>query len=301
MLIGVVIVTYNRLQKLKKCLTSYEAQTHRPDRILVIDNASTDGTKEFLDQWVVGGDETGVKRMLLHCPENRGGAGGFSEGTRLMADSEVDWIWLSDDDAYPMPQCLERIVSFYETLPETKARETMTLCAKVVGPDGSVSPLHRRKIQYSRFFLKEIPLNESSLAFPIEIDLFSFVGVAIRKDIVRQAGLPDSSYFIYFDDSEYALRIRRFGKNWCIPEAVILHDSLENVIVRYSWKNYYMFRNKLYTYKKNFPAKYYYGEIFRTIYMIMRYYNRFATWRQFRQAVSDLKCAKMGINERYLP
>ncbi len=49
--IGAVIVTFNRLEKLKKALASYEKQTLLPEYIIVVDNASNDGTKEYLEEW----------------------------------------------------------------------------------------------------------------------------------------------------------------------------------------------------------------------------------------------------------
>ena len=300
MLIGAVIVTYNRLEKLKKCLASYENQSYPPDRILVIDNASTDGTKEFLEQWENSREST-FSRMIVHNPVNRGGAGGFSEGIRMMADMEVDWIWAADDDAYLMPQCLENVCSFYSSLPETEKGRITAMCAKVVGRKGEVSTLHRRKIKRSYFRIKEHPVEDSQTDIPVKIDLFSFVGVALRRAAVYEVGIPNGNYFIYFDDSEYALRIGKLGDCFYLPGAVIVHDSREGEILRYSWKNYYMFRNKLYTYKEHFPVRYFYTEVCMTAFMVLCHYNCVSTWRQFREAVSDAWQGKVGVNPRYLP
>ena len=73
--IGVVIVTYNRLMKLKKCLAAYEAQTLSPEYILIVDNCSADGTGEYLDEWA---KHTPLRNpTVIHCSHNSGGAGGF--------------------------------------------------------------------------------------------------------------------------------------------------------------------------------------------------------------------------------
>ena len=300
MLIGVVIVTYNRLEKLKKCLASYEAQSYLPNRILVYNNASTDGTKEYLDQWSSCSDNT-IRKTAIHSPDNKGGAGGFKEGIRLMAEDTVDWIWVADDDAYPMPQCLENIQESYLALPIEDAVKTMALCTKVIDSNGMVSPLHRRKLRRSLLQVRELPLKGAQVSCPARIDFFSFVGTAIRTAAIHQIGLPDQDYFIYFDDSEYALRIGAIGTIFYAPDAVIMHDSKENEISRCSWKNYYMFRNKLYTYKKYFPARYYHAELCRTVFMILRHYNCLVSWQQFRQAVSDVRNDRLGASPRYLP
>src|SRR3954447_15177950 len=98
-----VVVTYNRVELLRECLTALEAQTRPLDRILVIDNKSTDGTAEM-----VRSEHPGVE--LVELPENRGGAGGFYEGTRRAYDDGYDWLWLMDDDTIPNATALEKLL-----------------------------------------------------------------------------------------------------------------------------------------------------------------------------------------------
>ena len=165
-----------------------------------------------------------------------------------------------------------------------------------------MSHLHRRTIKKSFFQIKEMVVNNSGFLYPATpIDLFSFVGVAIKNNAIKQVGLPHSDYFIYFDDSEYALRLKGQGKILCIPSAKVMHDSPENKIKKYSWKNYYMFRNKLYTYSLYFPRRYMFIETCKTIYMIIRYYNCPASWKQFAKAIRDIHAKHLGVDERYLP
>lgn len=300
--IGVVIVTYNRLTKLKKCLSSYETQSYVPSAILVVNNASTDGTKEYLDQWASVATVGSPVRKIIHCDKNLGGAGGFAKGIRHMMDMNVDWIWIADDDAYVDKKCLKTIEDYYEAISVDDQAKLTAISAKVVNIDGNVSVMHRRKLKQSFFQVKEVPLAEQDYKEQMQaIDLFSFVGTAIRTSVIKQIGLPRSDYFIFFDDSEYALRMHKMGQAVCLSDALIVHDSPENLLSKTSWKNFYMFRNKLYTYKLYFPMKYVLAELLKTTYMVMRYYNCRLSRKQLWHALRSVYQERMGVDTRYLP
>ena len=101
--VAVVVVTYNRADLLGRTLDGLAAQTHEPDAVIVVDNASTDHTREVLDA------HPGVKGLHLqriHLDENTGGAGGFRAGVESAYDQGFDRIWLMDDDVVPAPDCL---------------------------------------------------------------------------------------------------------------------------------------------------------------------------------------------------
>ena len=104
--VGVVLVTFNRLDKLKVALDKYDKQTLVPEYILVVDNHSNDGTKEYLEQWV--GEEAAYKKYVHTLSSNTGGAGGFYKGMEEAVKLDAEWIWLSDDDAYPRPDCIHQ-------------------------------------------------------------------------------------------------------------------------------------------------------------------------------------------------
>ena len=106
MKIGAVVVTFNRLEKLKKALAAFEAQTCPPAYLIVVDNGSNDGTAEYLEVWKEENGQAAevCRRIVLPMGENTGGSGGFHAGLKYaMGTPDADWIWVSDDDAYPEP------------------------------------------------------------------------------------------------------------------------------------------------------------------------------------------------------
>jgi GT2 family glycosyltransferase len=95
--LAAVIVTYNRLDKLKQVVAALQQQTRMPERIFMVDNASTDGT----GPWLAALQEEDPRFQHVRLPENIGGAGGFHEGARVAYEDGFAYVWFSDDDAYP--------------------------------------------------------------------------------------------------------------------------------------------------------------------------------------------------------
>ena len=100
-----IVVTCNHKDRLRGCLNSLLAQTRPADRIVVIDNASTDGTRAMLDA-----EYPQVSKITLK--EYAGGAGGLVAGMRFAHCNKFDWIWTLDDSLEVTPECLETMLSF---------------------------------------------------------------------------------------------------------------------------------------------------------------------------------------------
>lgn len=302
MQIGVVVVTYNRLSKLKKCLQAYEQQLYQPTFLVVIDNCSTDGSSQYLDHWSV--QPAQFKKIIVHEQYNLGGAGGFAEGIATALQYSSDWIWISDDDAYPEPDCFSKIKECYSAFTTEQKEKVAALCAQVrIKSTGEISFLHRRKLEKHLFTIKEQILSEADYASPyVPIDLFSFVGTAIKTTLLHTIGLPRADYFISHDDTEYSLRTREIGLAYCVCNAVVIHDSAENDISSSSWKYYFAFRNKMNMYKQYFPRRYCISNQLRTVYMIFKFYNNRQTWKQFRDACRDYANPDFqDLNKQHLP
>ena len=100
--VAAVVVTYNRKKLLKSCIENLLNQTFKID-VIVIDNMSTDGTREMLEDFIA------TKKIIYHSTgKNIGGAGGFYHGVKMAYEDDYDWIWIMDDDAFPTKTCLEK-------------------------------------------------------------------------------------------------------------------------------------------------------------------------------------------------
>jgi glycosyltransferase involved in cell wall biosynthesis len=200
-----VVVTFDRRELLAECLAAIERQTRPPERVLVVDNASTDGTAEWLR------DRAGIES--IHLERNGGSAGGFAAGVEAAVNTGADWIWLMDDDAEPEADALERLLA------SPAAADSAALAQAVVRPDGSLDLGHRG---HWRRRPRPLPLAEYSVGTP-ELGYFTFVGLLLRRSAVEAAGAPDPRLFIWADDYEYSLRLREHGRVRLVPDSRIVH------------------------------------------------------------------------------
>lgn len=240
---GIVIVTYNRAALLQECLMAVETQTAGYDLIVVVDNASTDDTRRVLEE-----KKDDPRYRIIHEDENRGGAGGFALGLQEAYEDGADWITLIDDDSILRPDFLEQILRGIE-----KYRERYSCFAGVPLTNG-IRPGHRRIVK-GRLIKKEYPVELSEYDKELFLcDIASFCGLVIHRSVVEKAGYPMKELFIWFDDTEYCLRISRFSKIANVNGAVIDHKASLGTgrDGEVSWKDYYGIRNRIYMAGKHY-------------------------------------------------
>ncbi len=207
------VLTRNRKELLIECVQALRAQTRPPERILIVDNASTDGTEQLLrDEGVLADPLVSFHRT----DDNRGSAGGYAEGVRLGLAEGTEWLWLMDDDAEPRPDALERLLA----APPADDPAVAMVCSKVVQPDGSVETLHRCRLGR---FVYPLPLGAYAPGTSASFECASFVGMMIRSSVAQRIGPPRAELFINYDDVEFSLRARDVGDIRLVPESVVVH------------------------------------------------------------------------------
>lgn len=245
--LDIVIVTFNRLEKLKRSLQCYCAQTVRFRNLIIVNNSSTDGTDVFLTQWIdQNKNNSKFTPFLINTTENLGGSGGFYLGEEKAMSLNPDWVFVADDDAYPDADMVEK---FHEFINKHDTTDISAICATVMNADRSICYYHRANIEIEKgyhFTLKE-STPENYITPYFDIDLLSYVGSFMRTDILKNIGLVNKDYFIYADDSEHSIRLRRKGRIVCVPSIKILHDSGQEVMTKgqnqFTWRDYYASRN----------------------------------------------------------
>jgi rhamnopyranosyl-N-acetylglucosaminyl-diphospho-decaprenol beta-1,3/1,4-galactofuranosyltransferase len=258
------MVTFNRLNRLRDTLPRLLAEP--VDRVVVVDNASTDGTGD----WLAG--QTDPRLTVRRLADNMGGAGGFEAGLATLRDGPAlpdgtalpDWTALLDDDAWPEAGTLGRLAGDLAR-PETRAaaagRPIGAVVAAVTLPDGQVAEMNRPSCNpfwHPRIFARTLlgggrggfHIADADLAPgapPRAVDVASFVGFVVHRDAVLRAGLPEGGLFIYGDDVLYSLRLRRAGLALLLlPDLRFVHDcgTMDaRFVYRPLWKIYYHCRN----------------------------------------------------------
>jgi rhamnopyranosyl-N-acetylglucosaminyl-diphospho-decaprenol beta-1,3/1,4-galactofuranosyltransferase len=229
-----VVVTHNRRAMLVECLAALAEQTRLPDRILVVDNASTDGTAELLRA-----EYPNVE--LLSLATNAGGAGGFYEGLRRAHADGFDWIWLMDDDTIPTPTCLEALLDAGDRAP---GGPPALLSSKAVWTDGRLHPMNYHGFERERTD-EVVAAGELGL---LPLRTATFVSLLVNRRAIDAHGLPLRRYFLWSDDIEYTARVLRHEPGYVVPGSVAVHKTKQpyTAISASGDRFYFHVRNSLY-------------------------------------------------------
>lgn len=248
-----IVVTFNRRKKFQRTLRRLLEEA--VDQVVVIENGSTDGTRE----WLRG--QRDDRLTVLEQAVNGGGAQGFETGLReARARFDPDWYLLMDDDARPLPGA---VAAFRTTLPRPEG----AVLAAVHFPDGAICEMNRPWRNpfwhwdvFRDTFLRlggrrafHIPDAAFHASTPLPIDGGSFVGLFLPRSALDRCGYPDGRMFIYGDDVHYTLRLARAGlPNAFDPRVRFEHEcatALHGAAMRPFWKTYYHHRNLFRVYR----------------------------------------------------
>lgn len=240
-----LVVTYNRKKLLEENINALLNQDYSEFDILIVDNASTDGTKEFMENY-----QNNEKILYENTGANLGGAGGFHYGLKKAVELGYDYCWLMDDDTIPNQDALKILIDKSNEI----ENEFSYLCSYVEWTDGS--PCKMNQVLASRDWFKEADKLHKNRMLPASS--CTFVSVFINLEITKKVGLPVRQMFIYGDDHEYTKRLSKEKPGYFVFDSVVVHkmgsnqgyqieDIPEERIARY----FYDSRNRLYRAKKD--------------------------------------------------
>lgn len=277
-----VVVTYNRLELLKENIAAIKNQTYPIEKIIIVNNNSTDGTYEYLKQF-----DNSPQFSIINLSQNIGGSGGFSTGIKEATLNGSDWIWVMDDDTIPNTAALENLIK------HTNLTDNVGfICSKVEWTDSSP---HLMNIPNIKPFAQNIPFNQFSDKNIYLIESASFVSLLINTKAVKQVGLPIASFFIWGDDHEFTLRINNHGYLGIYAnESIAIHKTPNNYTSdlgtapdNTAWKFFYEVRNTMYLRRKR--RKSYLSFLFSSISHlkkdIKRIKKRKTNQKEFKKAV----------------
>ena len=207
--VDIVVVSYNCLEYLKKCINSIEQHTDYPFTLTIVDNASTDGTQEYL--------QTLSQVKVIINSSNRGYGQACNQGAKagvgdfilfLNADTEATPGWLS-----PLVQCFQTDPRIAVVGPKLVNYDNKIVGAGVVGANAAPK-------------LRGWLTPDGPQQFTMQMDCLSVCGAAymIRRDLINDLGLFDEHYFFYFEETDYSYnaRYKRYRVVYC-PASRMYH------------------------------------------------------------------------------
>lgn len=218
--VACIVVTYNRKDLLIKCLDAIKLQTYKPHTVYIIDNASTDGTRQLVFE--KGYDNTsvnGIRFEYVLLSENIGGSGGFYTGFKVSFESpeNFDAFWVMDDDGIAdknqLKELLPYLDQYHYVSPNVRSIEDPSIGAFFTPPANQIVD------EYGNYLGVANPFN----------------GVIYSRELVSKVGYPEKNMFIWGDEINYDARSAKAGYR---PIIIIkaLHFHPQNRQIKYkSW------------------------------------------------------------------
>jgi rhamnopyranosyl-N-acetylglucosaminyl-diphospho-decaprenol beta-1,3/1,4-galactofuranosyltransferase len=297
--VAAVVVTYNRSKLLLECLDALLRQSRPVDKIVLIDNASSDNTSLVLES---KGYLRNPKIAYTRLNSNTGGAGGFYQGMKIAYESGFDWIWVMDDDAEPYDDALERME------PSFAVENIGGVANLTLGVDSLPQVEHRGWLDLrSSGQRAHRPIDAGALKKNMEISFASFVGLAVHRGAIGKVGLPKRELFIKGDDLEYCIRLAALGPLILVIDSKIRHKdgvaatyersrrfgySSSRVPMDKLWLSYFSLRNLLWIRRRyvgsGIAAQFAARQFARNLLGILMFdSHRFVRSRFFWNAITD--------------
>lgn len=209
-----VVLSYKRKDLLKRCLDGINAQTRPCAGIIVVDNASNDGTEEMLLQSQI----PNLKVYVLS--HNTGASGGFSAGFRIAYQQGADYIWMMDDDVIPEPNALEELLNAGDRL-QAKNHPYSFLLSRAYTEDGLLTNVPSVDTRTNEVDYENWPLLLDLGVIPVRPA--TYVSILVPRDSLERHGLPLAAMFMWGDDTEYTMRISQDAPGYLVASSKVWH------------------------------------------------------------------------------
>ena len=241
--IAVVICTYNKREYVMDCIESVFKSNYSSFDLIVVDNASTDGSVEAVSE------KYGEKLTLLVNDENKGGSGGFNRGMAFaMEKKQYKYIHLLDDDVIVDTDAICKLYDFMEE------NADVGLCGSLVMKMGMKDYIQDlgAMIDIDGFDIRQLyvgQMRSGDIPEYVECDYVAACSAMYRVSALEITGIINAEYFIYWDDMSLGWEMRIAGYRVCAySQSVVWHYGA--FASRNMFRRYYLLRNKIYSFVK---------------------------------------------------
>jgi hypothetical protein len=231
--VAIVIVTFNRAKVLESCILSLLKIRYKNYKVIVVDNASTDGTTAIIKSLF-------PSVRVIRNEENLGYTGGNNKGIEYALEQDCEYILILNDDVSVDPDFVKNLVNVARVDPKIGLACPKLLCFE------APNKFYKEYGKYN-FYLGISYQPLFRINSPQEIDLIPGASVLMKREVIQKIGLMDENFFLYFDEGDLCYRAKKAGyKIIYVPTAKVYHKVSQSFS---GWINpvvlYYSTRNEL--------------------------------------------------------
>lgn len=244
---AVVICNWNKQEDVIQCIESVMASTYEAD-VIVVDNASTDQSVQAIKV------RFGSKVTLIENERNIGGAGGFNTGLRWVLDRPYEYVHLLDNDVVLDPGAIQALIGYLERNPDVAAAGSKLYVMDQPDQLQEMGALIDWEGCHINPHYKGV-IDNGELPDMIDCDYVPACSVMIRLNVLREIGLMDESFFIYWDDIEWFFRMKRRGYRVVSLGSSKAWHKMGAADRTTTFPTYYFWRNRVHFFAKYLSAE----------------------------------------------
>jgi GT2 family glycosyltransferase len=236
-LVVTVILNTNRRDDTLAALDSLEKASYPNHQVIVLDNASTDGSVEAVCSQF-------PRVRIIRLDRNLGYAGNNNVGIQAALEADADWIFVLNEDTIVDPDCLAELVEVGENNPKIGIAGPMVFHYDEPGVIQSAGGLLNAR--YLPIHVGQNQEDTGQFPEPRSVDWITGCSIFVRRAVLLEIGGLDERFFYYWEETEWCVRARRRG--WQIvlaPKAKIWHKGVQRNYRPSPNVTYYATRNRL--------------------------------------------------------
>lgn len=213
--VAIIVLNYNGSGQLLPCLESLSGLTYPEKEVIVVDNASQDGSWEEAKLRF-------PEHVFIRNGKNLGFAGGMNVGIRATLPRGAEWVWLFNNDATAEQDSLSLLMETAKRFPDTGL-----LSPLILDPETENIWFARGRVNWWRMRTEHEAVSQPLLKEPFyPSEILTGCALLIRKEVIGRIGLLDERFFLYYEDADYSLRASKSGfENVVVPGARVFHGE----------------------------------------------------------------------------
>ena len=244
-LLYVIVLNYNGYNDTAECIESVLQNTYQSYKILIVDNASSDGSINKLQ-------EKFPEISVLEMEENIGYAGANNKGIEWAIKRGAEYICLLNNDTKIEKNCLQILIDKIKNNKYTLVGPTTLFWStNLIHTTGLKFNFYRGEAKLLNYKQEAASMQEGS----ISCDYLEGTCLMFTKKLIEKVGYFSEDYFLYYEETDWCCRIKKMGLPiFCIPQALLWHKGSASVKKVSGLKQYFDIRNRIIFEKRNAAA-----------------------------------------------